>query len=124
MADVMTEEEAPNTTFLKTVVIILGFLIIGVATLIIFTIYKRAMTPSPDTAVTEIPVPDNAKIPSLTTTFGDVVLNAPEGLMPINVASSDGRLIVTYGLDTSHPQIVVIVNQTNGEVLGRIILKK
>ncbi len=121
----MTEEEAPNTTFLKAVVIILGILIIGVATLIIFKIYQKAMTTSPAEEISSTPVPEAvSKGNRLGQKFDDIVLESPEGLIPISVSSAEGKMLVTYGKNTSTPEIVVVVQPSTGEVLGRIILQK
>lgn len=120
----MTEEDAPNTTFLKTVVIILGILILGVASLIIFTIYKRALTPSTDTEISATPIPDTPSSNARSTKFGDVVIDVPAGLSPINVSSTSDKLIVTYGLTKNQPAMIVVINLNSGDVLGRITLKK
>ncbi len=124
MADVMTEEDAPNTTFLKAVVIILGFLIIGVACLIIFTIYKRAMTPSIDAEISATPVPDQAASNARSKYFGDVEINVPAGLSPIDVSSSGNKAVVTYGTAENKPVMIVVIDLNSGEVLGRITVKK
>ncbi|MEH6401748.1 MAG: hypothetical protein V7750_00145 [Sneathiella sp.] len=120
----MTEEEAPNTTFLKWVVIILGILILGVAGLIIVTIYKRALTPSVDDTVNEIPIPEALDKPLPSTKFGDVLLDAPKGMKIVNVSGAGNRILVTYGIDANQLRGVFVVHAVSGEILGQIRLKK
>ncbi|MBL4739726.1 MAG: hypothetical protein JKY12_01960 [Sneathiella sp.] len=120
----MTEEQAPNTTFLKWVVIILGILILGVAGLIIVTIYKRALTPSVEDTVNEIPVPEVLEKPVLDTKFGDVLLDVPDGMKIVNVSGAGNRILVTYGISASELHGVLVVHAISGEILGQIRLKK
>ncbi len=124
MAEVMTEEDVPNTTFLKWVVIILGILIIGVASAIGIILYKRATADvaEPEKAVVQEISPTVSSVPSVK--FGDVQLEAPAGMSAIGVTSSGGRLLVTYGPDPVSPRLVIVVRQQTGEVLGRITLQK
>jgi len=120
----MTEEQAPNTTFLKWVVIILGILILGVAGLIIVTIYKRALTPSIEDTVNEIPVPETLEKALSAAKFGDVLLDVPEGMKIVNVSGAGNRILVTYGISESQLHGVLVVHAISGEVLGQIRLKK
>lgn len=120
----MTEEQAPNTTFLKWVVIILGILILGVAGLIIVTIYKRALTPSVEATVEEIPVPAVHKKTSSLAKFGKVLLEAPAGMEIVNVSNWGERILVTYGLGPTQPRGIFVVHAGTGDVLGQISLKK
>ncbi len=123
-AEVMTEEDVPNTTFLKSVVIILGILIIGVASAIGIILYKRA---TKDVAVSEKAAvqttsPAVTSVPAVK--FGDVQLEAPIGMSAIGVTSSGDRLLVTYGPDAASPRLVIVIRQQTGELLGRITLQK
>ena len=124
MAEVMTEEDVPNTTFLKWVVIILGILIIGVASAIGIILYKRATkdVAEPEKATLQIPSPVVSSVPAVK--FGDIQLAPPADMSAIGVTSSGDRLLVTYGPDAASPRLVIVIRQQTGEVLGRIILQK
>ncbi|MFT6556882.1 MAG: hypothetical protein ACJAYR_000729 [Sneathiella sp.] len=124
MVAVMTEEEVPNTTFLKSVVIILGILIIGVAAAIGVILYKRATaTPQAEAAqAAEAPLAVSQTLSVVQRKFGDIDIKAPEGMSAIGVTISDDRLLVIYGTDQATPKVVVILSQKSGEEIGRIRL--
>ncbi len=120
----MTEEEVPNTTFLKWVVIILGILIVGVACAIGVILYKRAISDEP-AAISQgesQEISSSRQVPAKE--YGVIDINAPEGMSAIGVSNSENRLLIVYGPDTSSPRVVIVVQQQTGKILGRINLQK
>ncbi|MEP3247205.1 MAG: hypothetical protein ABJN40_10270 [Sneathiella sp.] len=120
----MTEEEVPNTTFLKWVVIILGILIVGVASAIGVILYKRAVADEP-AAISQAKtqeIPSSQQMPAKE--YGVIDIDAPEGMSAIGVSNSEDRLLVVYGPDASSPRVVIVVQQQTGKILGRINVQK
>jgi hypothetical protein len=121
LVDLMTEEQAPNTNFLKSVVIILAVLIVGVSAVIGVTVYKRAIQSDVAEEVQAIPTPF-AQIQIRQ--FGDVILTAPEGLKVLFIQQNNGLMLVTYGTADGEPKQVVVVSPATGTQQGRFILNK
>jgi len=115
----MTEEDVPNTTFLKSVVIILGILIIGVASLIGVTIYKRVTKSAEVADVNEIPVPS---IATQVTKYGALDVSVPEGVDVISINYEGGLMMVTYG-EEGEPTLVAVISPATGQQLGLINLR-
>ncbi|MBE7637946.1 hypothetical protein GUA87_13900 [Sneathiella sp. P13V-1] len=120
LADLMTEEEVPNTTFLKSVVIILGILIIGVASLIGVTIYKRATKTTETETVQEIPLPTGIVTSSISS-FGEVNINVPAGLSVGSVKADQGLLLITYER-FEKPELILVFSPATGKEIGRLLL--
>ncbi|GLQ06363.1 hypothetical protein [Sneathiella chinensis] len=125
----MTEEEVPNTTFLKWVVIILGILIIGVASLIGVTIYKRATSAvetaeQAEKAVSVVPVPATPAVAPPAETpvaaFGNIPVSAPAGLTLVSVEASGNRLLLQFADAEGIVRQIAVVDYAEGKVLGTI----
>ncbi len=116
----MTEEEVPNTTFLKSVVIILGILIIGVASLIGVTIYKRATKTAEAEQTQEIPMPTRMATVAVSS-FDQVEIKVPAGFEVVSVEADQGLLLVTYSR-AEKPELIVVFQPATGKELGRITL--
>ena len=115
----MTEEDVPNTSFLKSVVIILGILIIGVATMIGVTIYKRA------TGSEEVAEKSNISVPLIgnsLSVFGTANVKVPSGLDILSVDYDSGLMMVTYG-EEEEPSVIAVVSLATGQQLGLINLR-
>jgi uncharacterized protein YpmB len=117
----MTEEDVPNTTFLKWVVTILGIMIVAVAVAIGVILYQRAM------ATTEpAEVQGAAEVPLSTTgakavPFGTVDVALPDNMVVTQTAYDAGRIIVTYGSDEADIQGMMILDATSGIILGQFV---
>ena len=117
----MTEEDVPNTTFLKWVVTILGIMIVAVAVAIGVILYQRAM------ATTEpADVSGAAEVPVLTTgakaaAFGSVHVTLPDNMVVTQTAYDTGRIVLTYGSDEADIQGMIVLDATTGVVLGRFV---
>lgn len=120
----MTEEEVPDTTFLKWVVIILGVLIIAVAIAIGVILYKRATKLAEKVSEPEIPRPSGTVNSLPNQVFGDVTVTVPDGFVALSVTASDNRLLITYGDNEGLPKMIVVIEQNTGKTLGRISLGK
>jgi len=120
----MTEEEVPDTTFLKWVVIILGVLIIAVAIAIGVILYKRATKLAEKVSEPEIPQPSETVSNLPNQVFGDVEVTVPAGLVAQSVTASGNRLLITYGESDGLPKMIVVIEQNSGKTLGRISLGK
>jgi len=124
VVDLMTEEEVPDTTFWKWVVIILGVLIIAVAIAIGVILYKRATKLAEKVSEPEIPQPSETVSNLPNQVFGDVEVTVPAGLVAQSVTASGNRLLITYGESDGLPKMIVVIEQNSGKTLGRISLGK
>ncbi len=115
----MTEEDVPNTTFLKSVVIILGILIIGVASLIGVTIYKRATKSAETAEVSEIPAPATL---TRAAKFDQLNVSVPEDVDVMSVDFDSGLMMVTYG-EEGEASLVAVISLATGKQLGLINLR-
>ncbi|MCG8493908.1 MAG: hypothetical protein MI743_20005, partial [Sneathiellales bacterium] len=107
----MTEEEVPDTTFLKWVVIILGVLIIAVAIAIGVILYKRATKLAEKVSEPTIPQPAGEASTLPNQVFGEITIEAPQGLAAQSIMTSGNRLLVTYGDDQGRPLLIVVIEQ-------------
>ncbi|WP_025899258.1 hypothetical protein [Sneathiella glossodoripedis] len=115
----MTEEDVPNTTFLKWVVAILGILIIGVASAIGVILYKRATAASDKSA-------DQAEIPAVispapASEFGTVDVKIPGDMPVLDIAEAGRFLYVTYGTEDEEPRGVIVLDAGAGKVMGQFV---
>ncbi|WP_169569923.1 hypothetical protein [Sneathiella limimaris] len=113
----MTEEDIPNTTFLKWVVAILGILIIAVASAIGVILYKRA-TKATSEMMSETPAPQ-APISQAGEPFGVMALTLPEGAKVIRTEVASGRIVVSYGTGPLDISGIYILDVASGAVLGQ-----
>ena len=109
----MTEEDVPNTTFLKSVVIILGILIIGVASLIGVTIYKRAIKSAETAEGSEIPAPATL---TRAVQFDQLNVSVPEDVDVMSVDFDSGLMMVTYGEEGEASLVAVTLRLHDGLV--------
>lgn len=117
----MTEEDVPNTTFLKWVVTILGIMIVGVAVAIGVIMYQQAMATTETADVSDV-----AEVPVLTpgakaVAFGSVNVSLPDNMVVTQTAYDAGRIILTYGSDEADIQGMIVLDATSGVILGRFV---
>lgn len=117
----MTEEDVPNTTFLKWVVTILGIMIVGVAVAIGVIMYQQAMATTETADVSDV-----AEVPVLTpgakaVTFGSVNVSLPDNMVVTQTTYDAGRIILTYGSDEADIQGMIVLDATSGVILGRFV---
>ena len=116
----MTEEDVPNTTFLKWVVAILGILIVGVAVVLIVTMYKRMANTSENA---NVPTPAVVSEAVSTTNFETLVLSEQKELQVLDIKQSNDNLLVIYGDGDRTPRKIIVLNPNTGKIVGQIILK-
>ena len=118
----MTEEDVPNTTFLKWVVTILGIMIIGVGVAIAVILYMRAtkMADGPeDPAALDVPV-STARAKSMA--FGTVNIDLPDNMVVTQTTYDAGRIILSYGSDEADIQGLIILDAISGAILGQFVI--
>jgi len=120
----MTEEDVPNTTFLKWVVVILGILIVGVAIAIGVVVYKRATSSEKNSnpANLSAPVLSPSVLSAATTAFGTIKIPAPDGMAVLEVMQQEGKLLIVYGRNQERPDSIVILDVNTGKILGQFDL--
>ncbi len=117
----MTEEDVPNTTFLKWVVGTLGIMIVGVASAIGIILYKRA------TASNETVVPDanpQQIIQNVSAAhFGSVAIKVPEGMSVLDVNPQGNLIYVSFG-DSQGRAGIIVLNGVSGAKMGQFVFEK
>ncbi len=116
----MTEEDVPNTTFLKWVVSILGILIVGVAVILIVTIYKRTANTSENT---EISQQSEVSVPTVSDSYGTVEIPPQSGMKVLDIKQSEGNLLIIYGDLEGAPRKIIVIDPNSGATVGQIVLK-
>ncbi len=120
----MTEEDVPNTTFLKWVVSVLGILIVGVAVVLIVTVYKRMENTAENvTENTAEPTPAMASEVSATGNFGTLEIPMQKDLQVQDIKQSNDNVLVIYGDADRTPRKIIVLNPTTGKIVGQVILK-
>lgn len=118
----MTEEDVPNTTFLKWVVGTLGIMIVGVASAIGIILYKRAM------ADTEPMVPEASSPATVQSTqaaaYGSVAIKVPDGMSVLSVNPQGYLVYVTYGNSGAAPVGMIVLNGGTGAKIGQFVFEK
>lgn len=115
----MTEEDVPNTTFLKWVVAILGILIIAVASAIGVILYKRA---TKTMTADEVPQVEQ-KVTSVSAgDFGEVNVSVPDGYELANSMIDNGKLVLVYVNAEEEKETVYVLNLRDGSVTGQFVL--
>ena len=117
----MTEEDVPNTTFLKWVVGILGIMIVGVAVAIGLILYNRATAPDVE-PVSETSAPAE-KLFSKTSEFGDVIVPLPEGMSVVSTNEQGNLIYLTYGTDEADLRGIIVLNASDGALVGRFVFE-
>ena len=97
---------------LKVLVIGMGILILVAMAVIAVTIYKRAMAPDEETAVTDTSIP----------IFGTVGLPVPQSANVEEMVADDGRLTLRLRLSDGSTRIIV-VDLASGTLLGTFLLQ-
>lgn len=117
----MTEEDVPNTTFLKWVVVILGIMIVGVAASIGIIVYKKAVGADEET----IPVVQSPERPMVSpaSAYGEIVVPLPEGMSVISTTEQGNQIYLTYGTDEADLQGIIVLNAVRGVVVGRFVFE-
>ena len=120
----MTEEDVPNTTFLKWVVSVLGILIVGVAVVLIVTIYKRMENTAENAAEnTAKSSPSMASEGPVIGSFGTLEIPTQKGLQVQNIMQSDDNVLVIYGDMDRTPRKIIVLNPKTGKIVGQVVLK-
>lgn len=124
----MTEEDVPNTTFLKWVVSVLGILIVGVAVVLIVTVYKRMENTAENTAEnatenTAGSTPAMATEVPVTGSFGTLEIPTQKDLQVQDIKQSNDNVLVIYGDADRTPRKIIVLNPTTGKIVGQVILK-
>ncbi len=117
----MTEEDVPNTTFLKWVVSILGIMIVVVAIAIGVILYQRATASFEAADVSSAPEVPVVMTGAKAVTFGTVKVPLPENMVVTQTAYDAGRIILTYGSDEADIQGMMVLDSTSGAILGQFV---
>ncbi|WP_282606727.1 hypothetical protein [Pelagibius sp. Alg239-R121] len=105
---------------LKTAVILMSVVIVAGFGFVVYTIVDRMMSGEPVLAART----DTPDVPDATASFGDIDLPVPLGCDLDSVQLEGQRLLITLdGLDDQRCKQIIVMDTTDGKVLGRVTLQ-
>ena len=105
---------------LKTAVILMAVVIVAGFGLVIYTIVDRMMSGEPVLTTRQM----ESEAPVADASFGEIDLPIPVGCALDSVQLEGDRLLITLdGLDDQRCKQIIIMDTTDGKVLGRVTLQ-